>query len=134
MQGYGARLMSHVKDYVRAEHNVRHFLTYADNYAIGYFKKQGFTTDITLEKSLWMGYIKDYEGGTIMQCTMVDKVKYLDLVKIITSQRWAVFKKIQESVNSCKIYPGLKFTDQNPIPPEKIPGVVEGGWCTDGSK
>ena len=66
VQGYGSRLMSHVKDHVLAAHNCIHYLTYADNYAIGYFKKQGYTTDITLEKSLWMGYIKDYEGGTIM--------------------------------------------------------------------
>jgi len=28
---------------------------------------QGFTTEITLEKPIWMGYIKDYEGGTLMQ-------------------------------------------------------------------
>lgn len=61
-RGSRARLMSHVKDYVRHAHDVRHFLTYADNYAIGYFKKQGFTTEISLEKSIWMGYIKDYEG------------------------------------------------------------------------
>lgn len=61
-KGYGSRLMSHLKDYVFTAHDCIHYLTYADNYAIGYFKKQGFTTDITLEKSLWMGYIKDYEG------------------------------------------------------------------------
>lgn len=28
---------------------------------------QGFTKDITFDKSKWIGYIKDYEGGTIMQ-------------------------------------------------------------------
>jgi histone acetyltransferase len=27
-----------------------HFLTYADNNAVGYFAKQGFTKEITLEK------------------------------------------------------------------------------------
>jgi hypothetical protein len=54
--------MSHVKDYVRHAHDVRHFLTYADNMAIGYFKKQGFTAEIGLDKSIWVGYIKDYEG------------------------------------------------------------------------
>ncbi|KAI1781094.1 hypothetical protein F4818DRAFT_436286 [Hypoxylon cercidicola] len=37
---------------------------YADNYAIGYFKKQGFTKEITLPKSDRMGYIKDYVGGS----------------------------------------------------------------------
>ena len=41
MQGYGSHLMNHLKDYVRQSHiGVDHFLTYADNYAVGYFKKQ----------------------------------------------------------------------------------------------
>ena len=82
--------MSHVKDYVRSSYDIKHFLTYADNYAIGYFKKQGFTTEIALDKSSWMGYIKDYEGGTLMECSMVDKVKYLEVANIISSQRWVL--------------------------------------------
>ena len=36
---------------------------YADNYAIGYFKKQGFTKQVTMDRSRWVGYIKDYDGG-----------------------------------------------------------------------
>ena len=32
--------MNHLKDYISSYTNVKHFLTYADNYAIGYFKKQ----------------------------------------------------------------------------------------------
>lgn len=39
-QGYGSHLMNHLKDYVKESTSCRHFLTYADNYAIGYFKKQ----------------------------------------------------------------------------------------------
>lgn len=40
-QGYGSHLMNHLKDWVKSAHpNVKHFLTYADNYAFGYFKKQ----------------------------------------------------------------------------------------------
>nr|AAT97346.1 GDBD-H4-Gcn5(F221A)-HA fusion protein [Yeast two-hybrid vector pDG4] len=70
VRGYGAHLMNHLKDYVRNTSNIKYFLTYADNYAIGYAKKQGFTKEITLDKSIWMGYIKDYEGGTLMQCSM----------------------------------------------------------------
>lgn len=128
VQGYGSRLMSHVKDYVLAAHNAKHFLTYADNYAIGYFKKQGFTTDITLDKSLWMGYIKDYEGGTIMQCTVIDKVKYLEASSIISAQRWSVFKKLSEYTNSQIVYPGLDFGDKAFIDPLDIPGLKQGGW------
>jgi histone acetyltransferase len=67
VKGYGSFLMNHLKDYISGNTNMKHYLTYADNYATGYFKKQGFTTDITLDKRKWVGYIKDYEGGTIMQ-------------------------------------------------------------------
>jgi hypothetical protein len=33
-------------------------VTYADNYAIGYFKKQGFSKSISMPKERWFGYIK----------------------------------------------------------------------------
>jgi len=79
--------MSHLKDYVKATSDVMHFLTYADNYAIGYFKKQGFTKEIMLERRRWMGYIKDYEGGTIMQCSMLPKIRYLESGGLINPER-----------------------------------------------
>lgn len=59
--------MNHLKDYIKSTSSSRHFLTYADNYAVGYFKKQGFTKEISLPREIWTGYIKDYEGGTLMQ-------------------------------------------------------------------
>lgn len=40
VRGYGAHLMNHLKDYVRATSPIKYFLTYADNYAIGYFKSR----------------------------------------------------------------------------------------------
>lgn len=39
LQGYGTHLMNHLKEY-HIKHNILYFLTYADEYAIGYFKKQ----------------------------------------------------------------------------------------------
>ena len=38
-QGYGTYIMNQLKDY-HIRHNVLHFLTFADEFAIGYFKKQ----------------------------------------------------------------------------------------------
>jgi len=32
---------------------ITHFLTYADNYAIGYFKKQGFSKSLLLPRERW---------------------------------------------------------------------------------
>ena len=39
VQGYGTRLMNHVKEVVKKD-GITHFVTYADNYAVGYFQKQ----------------------------------------------------------------------------------------------
>jgi len=39
VQGYGTHLMNHLKDY-HIQNSVLHFLTYADEYATGYFRKQ----------------------------------------------------------------------------------------------
>ena len=71
VKGYGSHLMNHLKDHVKDVSPIKHFLTYADNYAIGYFKKQGFSKDISLPRSVWVGYIKDYEGGTLMQLSLI---------------------------------------------------------------
>lgn len=42
VKGYGAHLMAHLKDYIKATSLVMHFLTYADNYATGVFSKTKF--------------------------------------------------------------------------------------------
>ncbi|KAF9127042.1 histone acetyltransferase [Mortierella sp. 14UC] len=130
VKGYGSHLMNHLKDYISENTDVQHFLTYADNYAIGYFKKQGFTKDITLDRSIWMGYIKDYEGGTIMQCTMVPRVKYLEVNSLLQTQRRAVITKIKEVSKSHIIYPGLQDfkNGAKEVDPMTVPGIKESGW------
>ena len=103
------------------------FLTYADNYAVGYFRKQGFSKEITLERSRWAGYIKDYEGGTIMQCTMLPKVDYTQTRDIIAKQREAILEKIREKSRSHIVYPGIGpevwENAQRPLDPKQIPGL-----------
>lgn len=137
VRGYGAHLMNHLKDYVKNTSPIRHFLTYADNYAIGYFKKQGFTKDISgLDKKVWMGYIKDYEGGTLMHCPMVEKIRYLDSGKILLLQEAAIRQKISEISQTNVVRKGLEqFKDLNNIKPlnplEDIPGLKEAGWSEE---
>ncbi len=89
VKGFGSALMNQLKEKVkeRTGGRVKHFLTYADNYAIGYFKKQGFYKQISLDRSVWAGYIKDYDGGTLMQCTMVPHVNYLNVYQILHHQK-----------------------------------------------
>ena len=102
-------LMDHFKHHIRTTYPfMMHFLTYADNYAVGYFKKQGFTKEITLPRSVWAGYIKDYEGGTIMECALLPKVDYLEIRDTVARQREAVMTKIREISKSHVVYGGVR--------------------------
>ncbi|RPA83723.1 histone acetyltransferase GCN5 [Ascobolus immersus RN42] len=133
VRGYGAHLMSHLKDYVKATSDVMYFLTYADNYAIGYFKKQGFTKEITLDKKRWMGYIKDYEGGTIMQCSMIPRIRYLEAAKMLARQKECVQAKIRAISKSHIVHPPLKEFRNGPckVDPSTIPALVQSGWSPE---
>ncbi|KAJ2090559.1 histone acetyltransferase [Coemansia sp. RSA 487] len=97
--------------------------------------EQGFTKEINLDKRLWMGYIKDYEGGTLMQCSMVAKVEYLRVKEILAAQREAVLKKIRAKTKSQIVYPGLKGFKEDPslthIDPLAIPGIAESDWTPE---
>ena len=77
VKGYGTHLMNHLKDY-HVKMKTYHFLTYADQFAIGYFEKQGFTNQISLPDKVYDGFIKDYEGATLMQCELCDMIIYTE--------------------------------------------------------
>jgi len=119
--------MNHLKDYVKGSSPIMHFLTYADNYAIGYFKKQGFTKEITLDKTIWMGYIKDYEGGTLMQCSMLPKVRYLEAGRMLALQKAAIMRRIKQLTHSDIVHPALDVEPGVPIEPFSVPGISLSG-------
>ncbi|KAI9228127.1 MAG: histone acetyltransferase [Piptocephalis tieghemiana] len=136
VKGYGARIMCRIKDMMREEYNIGYFMTYADNYAVGYFKKQGFSKEITLDPKVWKGAIKDYEGGTMMQCVTVPKVRYMEVANTLQMQREAVKRVIEDRTRSHIIHPGLTCFEEGTrsINPMDIPGVRESGWVLDTSK
>jgi len=131
VKGYGAHVMAHLKDYVKATSPVKYFLTYADNFATGYFQKQGFTKEITLSKSAWMGYIKDYEGGTLMECSMLPRMRYLEAGRMLRKQKETVQAKIRNMSQSHIIHqPPLQWANGalTPIDPLSIPAIRATGW------
>ncbi|KAI5680167.1 hypothetical protein M9H77_01394 [Catharanthus roseus] len=137
VKGYGTRLMNHLKQHARDVDGLTHFLTYADNNAVGYFVKQGFTKEIYLEKERWHGYIKDYDGGILMECKIDPKLPYTDLSTMIRRQRQAIDEKIRELSNCHIVYPGIDFQKKEAGIPKKgikvedIPGLREAGWTPD---
>ena len=106
---------------------------------VGYFKKQGFTNEITFDGEKWKGRIKDYEGGTLMECKIFECVNYSKISKHIAKQkevlificRIKIFNKIlkwviEEIKKLCineKIFEGLKPNDFPIISLTEIPGL-----------
>ncbi|XP_076939263.1 histone acetyltransferase GCN5-like [Bidens hawaiensis] len=137
VKGYGTRLMNHLKQHARDVDGLTHFLTYADNNAVGYFNKQGFTKNINLERERWHGYIKDYDGGILMECKIDPKLPYTDLSIMIHRQRQAIDEKIRELSNCHIVYPGIDFLKKEAGIPkrvcklEDIPGLRTAGWTPD---
>ena len=150
VRGYGSRLMTRMKLQALRSEGVDHFLTYADNNAIGYFAKQGFTKEIFMPRERWHGFIKDYDGGTLMECAFseADQRWRADFPRIIASQRAAVAAVVRKLSNSHVVHPGLgafsalKEREERglPAPPGElrprvaamdIPGVNEAGWSAE---
>ncbi|MCO5602205.1 hypothetical protein L7F22_056333 [Adiantum nelumboides] len=137
VKGYGTRLMNHLKQHARDDDGLTNFLTYADNNAVGYFIKQGFTKEITMEKERWQGYIKDYDGGTLMECQLDAKLPYIDLPALIRRQRQAIDEKIRELSNCHIVYPGIEISKKEagiprrPLRIEDIPGLKDAGWVPE---
>ena len=53
-----------VQEFAKTRDGIRHFLTYADNAAVGYFLKQGFTKEPKLDRDIvstpcWLHYLHD---------------------------------------------------------------------------
>ncbi|XP_059828324.1 histone acetyltransferase KAT2B isoform X3 [Hypanus sabinus] len=142
VKGYGTHLMNHLKEY-HIKHNILNFLTYADEYAIGYFKKQGFSKDIKVPKVKYVGYIKDYEGATLMGCELNPRIPYTEFSVIIKKQKEIIKKLIErKQAQIRKVYPGLSCFKEGvrQIPIESIPGISkqtsteESGWKPSGKE
>lgn len=71
-----------------------YLMTYADNYAIGYFRKNGFSTEIKFTN--WIGVIKDYDGGTMMQSKLIWEINYLKKDEFLTQKKNEIIEKMSK--------------------------------------
>ena len=95
VQGYGTRIMNQIKEECKRT-GIEGMLTYADNHAVGYFRKQGFKKQVTMRRERWQGYLKDYEGATLMECIIDPAIDYLSTRQVAQQQRTVVVDKIAE--------------------------------------
>jgi histone acetyltransferase len=145
VQKVGSKLMIHLKEYARKQ-GLTHFLTYADNYALGYFKKQGFSSVVTLPKERWQGYIKDYDGGTLMECFIHPQINMHEMDHLIKRQRVRLLDLVHEQVRNNQLEQQQqvtwKFPSSSSSTPtssstsksniltafQQVPGIKEAGW------
>jgi histone acetyltransferase len=158
VKGYGTRLMNKLKDHCKNDYD--YFLTYADNNAIGYFKKQGFNKALKMPKEQWKDYIKEYDGGTLMEASLNSKIDYSNLSNIIQEQKETLknitkkflnikrkhsFKEVEDTFKTKNIVlsENKKNNNNNNIVPEinitkeifeAIPGMLEAGWTFEDYK
>lgn len=95
VKGFGTMLMSQLKAVVQTE-GLEYFLTFADNFAIGYFQKQGFSKHISMPRERWVGYIKEYDGGTLMECYIHPAVPYTQIPDLLQKQRAFLLQRLSQ--------------------------------------
>ncbi|MCQ2818773.1 MAG: GNAT family N-acetyltransferase [archaeon] len=146
VKGFGTRLMNKLKSHCQGL-NIQYFLTYADNNAIGYFRKQGFNTALKLGVDKWKGIIKDYDGGTLMEAECNPNIDYDNLSEILNKQHIGLknitkkFLRAQNKITYAQFDKALKkngVTDEEMKEAEEgkisqkifdsIPGMKASGW------
>ena len=55
----------------------------------------------------WVGWIKDYDGGTLMECVINPKLPYTDFPTLVERQREALDRHIRTLSRSHVVHPGL---------------------------
>ena len=95
--------MNKLKDHCKKQ-GYKYFLTYADNNAIGYFKKQGFHKNLKMPMEKWKDYIKDYDGGTLMEVEIDPKIDYSNLSEILKEKKKHIEKYCKKFLNIKRKY------------------------------
>lgn len=80
---------------------------------------QGFTKKITLPKDWYGGFIKEYDGVTLMEFVIHPRINYTRLAQTVLKQRSALQARLRSISNSHVIHPPLtqpgdKFTPRDP--------------------
>ena len=103
--------MNKLKDHCKKD-GYKYFLTYADNNAIGYFKKQGFHKNLKMPMEQWKDYIKDYDGGTLMEAEIDPKIDYSNLSEILKEQKKCIEKYCKKFLNVKRKYSYSEFEEE----------------------
>ncbi len=71
----------------------------------------------------WVGWIKDYDGGTLMECVINPRLPYTDFPGLVERQREALDRHIRTLSKSHVVYPGINSFGEGRIDVSSIPGA-----------
>jgi len=73
----------------------------------------------------WLGWIKDYDGGTLMECRLSARIPYTAVPAMLRAQREALDARIRTLSRSHIVHPGLSAFaggKKGPVAVGDIPG------------
>lgn len=81
---------------------------------------QGFTKKITLPRDAYSGFIKEYDGVTLMEFVIHPLINYSEVATTIRMQRAALANRLRSISNSHVIHPplgtaGVPFVPVDPM-------------------
>nr|UXY87823.1 HAT [Cryptomonas curvata] len=92
MKGYGKILMSFLKEKAKSD-SIKIIITCADNNAVKYFLKQGFSQIITSPVFTWAGNLSDYYDVKLMECLLFKTYKYYNDIPFIVTLKFLSYSK-----------------------------------------
>jgi histone acetyltransferase len=110
IKGYGTFLILVLKNYANFL-GLKFIITCADNNAMHFFFKQGFSPFITLPSFFWSGFVRDYIDIVLMEFVIFSKFNYLNVLYLILSQKIFLNSQIKNLIgkNNLKIAKKKKF-------------------------
>ena len=70
----------------------------------------------------WVGWIKDYDGGTLMECVINPRLPYTGFPGLVEQQREALDRHIRTLSKSHVVHPGIASFGAGRIDVGSIPG------------
>ena len=92
--GYGSFMMTVFKVYLQSI-GILNIYTYADDTALGFFHRHGFSLHSKLPQTEWKGFLKDYSQATLLSCPINKNVDYFNIHEVIDKNLHLLENKLQ---------------------------------------
>eukprot|EP00347_Sterkiella_histriomuscorum_P001604 403371394 len=119
--GLGTKLLNELKIYAQRE-EYRHIIVYADNNALDFFKKQGFSTQIELYEKCYTNSIEHFVRAQLMGFKIHESINYKELRSTVCQQAQQLVQLITQKQESLFQYhiPRSSRISQNSLESNRV--------------